>query len=311
MLGFIFFLPGAALFNATSEQARSAKCQQYKQQAYASLFWHYTQASFKTISKMSNKVEDNSDGDKVILHQFPPTRVVLSPSPYPIKFETYLRIASIPYENDFKKYMSSKGKSPWMTFRGKDMADSQICMDHLAETLGKDLSEHLSTEEKAISRGLRAIMEDHLYFVVAMNRWVFGDRKHVKATAFGNLQDMGIPKLLEGFIVNRLGKSFKRQAVGQGMGKHTEAEIQDMGKKDLRALSDYLGTKEYLFGDKPVETDCVLFGFMAQFLFVEPKEHVLVKYIEEECSNLKEHCMRIKEKYWTDWDDRLYSDNKI
>ncbi len=38
-----------------------------------------------------------------------------------------------------------------------------------------------------------------------------------------------------------LKKELKGQAHGQGMGRHTEAEVIEMGVKDLRAISTFLG----------------------------------------------------------------------
>lgn len=38
-----------------------------------------------------------------------------------------------------------------------------------------------------------------------------------------------------------LRKQLKGQAHGQGMGRHTEAEVIEMGVKDLRAISTFLG----------------------------------------------------------------------
>lgn len=254
-------------------------------------------------SKAELRAQWNNAGDKVILHQFPRAKPLPSPSPYPLKFETYLRIAEIPYEAEFTQPMSSKGKTPWMTFRGKDMADSQLCMDHLAETLNKDLSAHLSAEEKAISRGLRAILEDNLYFCAVMDRWVFGDINHIRNNVFGQRIK---PNFLEGFIMGQVSKRLKKQAEGQGIGRHSKKEIYTLAKKNLKALSDYLGTKEYLFGDKPVDTDCVLFAFVAQNLFAAEKGSEMLTYLENTCPNLKEHALRIKEKYWPDWEQCLH-----
>jgi hypothetical protein len=36
-------------------------------------------------------------------------------------------------------------------------------------------------------------------------------------------------------------KKLKGQAQGQGMGRHTEAEVIEMSVKDLRAISNFLG----------------------------------------------------------------------
>ena len=55
-------------------------------------------------------------------------------------------------------------------------------------------------------------------------------------------------------------------AVGQGMGRHTKEEVYEMGLKDLRALSAYLGDKPYFTGEKVTELDCAAFGSLAQLL---------------------------------------------
>ena len=61
---------------------------------------------------------------------------------------------------DTTQPFSSKGKTPWMTFNGTDMADSQMCVEHLCETIeGKDTEKDLSDEQKAISRMARIMME--------------------------------------------------------------------------------------------------------------------------------------------------------
>ena len=249
----------------------------------------------------------NNETEKVILHQYTRCRLIPNASPYPIKFETYLRMAEIPYENDFTLPMSSKGKSPWMTFKGQDMADSQLCMEHLAKTLDKNLSAHLTPEERSMARGIRAILEDHLYFVIAMLRWNFGSVEHLRRKVFPDFAvSVGLPRFMEGLLLKKVKSNIVGQCKAQGIGRHTKEEIENMGRDDLRSISEYLGSKQYLFGDKPVETDCVLFGFMAQLVFAEPKEHALSKIVDEECTNLKEHCLRVKEKYWPDWEGCLF-----
>ena len=87
-----------------------------------------------------------------------------------------------------------------------------------------------------------------------------------------------------------LRKQLKGQAHGQGMGRHTEAEVIEMGVKDLRAISTFLGitnqyfsilfflryiwickgTKPFLMGDKATEADCAVFGMLSQLLWNSP-----------------------------------------
>ena len=86
--------------------------------------WHKEQ----TLNQRKNlQIKWNAVGkDVVILHQFPRARYCPNPSPYPIKLETFLRLHDINYVNDFEEPMSDKGKSPWITLNGENVADSQI-----------------------------------------------------------------------------------------------------------------------------------------------------------------------------------------
>ena len=56
--------------------------------------------------------------------------------------------------------MGAKGKTPWMTLNGTDMADSQMCIEHLCEKVeGADTERDLGEEQKAISRATRIMLE--------------------------------------------------------------------------------------------------------------------------------------------------------
>ena len=66
----------------------------------------------------------------------------------------------IEYKIDTVQPMGAKGKTPWMTFNGADMADSQMCIEHLCKKIeGADTERHLSEEQKAISRATRIMFE--------------------------------------------------------------------------------------------------------------------------------------------------------
>lgn len=62
---------------------------------------------------------------------------------------------------DYEEPMGYKGKTPWITLNGEELADSQIIMENLGPKFSKDLSAHLSNEEKAVARSLRIMLEDH------------------------------------------------------------------------------------------------------------------------------------------------------
>ncbi|KAJ8303125.1 hypothetical protein KUTeg_019521 [Tegillarca granosa] len=69
---------------------------------------------------------------------------------------------------------------------------------------------------------------------------------------------------------------------------------------DLKALSDFIGKKKYLFGDKPSEMDCAIFGQLAQMLwqsYGNQSEKALKGF-----PNLCDYCERMKETIWPDWE---------
>lgn len=103
----------------------------------------------------------------------------------------FLKVAGIKYETDFDFPCSPKTfKSPWITLNGEDIADSQVIIETLSKKFKVDIkwvvklfawlcqcvnrasshsfSAKLSPKDKALSRCLRIMCEEHLYWVLVM-----------------------------------------------------------------------------------------------------------------------------------------------
>ena len=89
---------------------------------------------------------DNAGKNVVILHQFRRAKTCPNPSPFCLKLETFLRFSGTDYKTENKHFRSEKGKSPWITMNGKDIADSEIAMEHIIKKTGKNLDEHLTPQ---------------------------------------------------------------------------------------------------------------------------------------------------------------------
>jgi len=63
-------------------------------------------------------------------------------------------------------------------------------------------------------------------------------------------------KILYGWEIRKATKK-------QGLYRHTRAEVTEMMKRDLRAVSKILGKKKYICGDEPCEDDCAIFGILS------------------------------------------------
>lgn len=229
--------------------------------------------------------------DTVLLHQFRRGDWAPNISPFPIKLETYLRMAKIPYKTDFKTPMSSKGKSPWITYNGVDVADSQLCIDFLNKELSVDLNELLSVKDRAVSLAFRKLIEEDLYWCGLLERWVYGDKNYVAKL-------VKLPYI----VVMYISYKFIWMAWGQGMGRHSPKDVRSVGKTDLQAVSTFLGNNQFFMGDEPSEIDCALFGCLAQIKW-NAAPSIYTTLLKDELVNLLEYCDRMKDRFWPDWDD--------
>ncbi|KAG0710770.1 Failed axon connections [Chionoecetes opilio] len=235
---------------------------------------------------------ENAGKDVAVVHMFPRGRKLPNLSPFVLKLETYLRMADIKYEVDFEEPLGAKNKAPWITLNGEELTDSQLIVEHLASKFEKDFSSHLTREERATAHALRTMLEDHTLWVLVYERYV---EKRGKAL----LRGMHVPCYLR-MAVNMFVRRIKKVCWLQGMGRHSPTEIQHMGKQDLSALSDYLGDKDFLMGDKATEVDCTLFGFLCQLMWADVGSPY-VKMLETEFPNLRAYTLRVRDKFWPDW----------
>ncbi|CAH1784744.1 unnamed protein product [Owenia fusiformis] len=254
-----------------------------------------TGISQKLLNVIFHKSSTRTDypRDTVILFQLSRGPYAPSLSPFPLKLETYLRVAKIPYENDLSNKMSKKGKTPWIMYNGESVADSQFCIDYLNKKLDIDLNSHLTESEKGIARAFQKMTEENLYWAIASWRWYIDKTKAIK-------QLISVPS----FVVWYVGRMVKKSTWGHGIGRHTPCEIKEISLKDLSALSNFLGEKNYLMGDKISEVDCAIFGMLAQILYHSPGSPHL-KFVTESCQNLVDYVERIKQEVWPDWNENI------
>eukprot|EP00058_Branchiostoma_floridae_P005309 XP_002590797.1 hypothetical protein BRAFLDRAFT_218610 [Branchiostoma floridae] len=208
--------------------------------------------------------------------------------------ETYLRMADIPYEPMYSRTTSSgpKMKTPWIEYNGQAMGDSGLIMEFLNREKGVDLNQSLSSADKAVSRAFTKMVEENTYWGVVMNRWMDNfDKLHELFEVPWNLR----------FFLRILRRGFRQMVLAHGIGRHSKDEIEGIIEKDLKAISTFLGTKPYLMGDDPTEVDAAMFGQLSGILWGFPDSY-LHRIVTVDCPNLQAYCNRIKDRYWTDWD---------
>jgi len=241
--------------------------------------------------------------DVINLVQFPRTGIIPSPSPFSLKLETWLRFAKLNYtnvSNEFK-LKSTKGQVPFIELNGRQIADSNFIIEQLKNTYNVNIDRNLSTRERADERAYSVLVEESLFRTLMYNRsrnfqWLGTDKGF--AAHFTGVKKFLAQKLVPKHLQSQL----KSRANAQGIGRHTPAEVDEIAKRDLSALSTFLGDKQYFFGSHPSTLDATVFGHLCQFIETPLSNTDIKSFIEQSTPNLLEFVRRIQRDYWPDWD---------
>ena len=252
------------------------------------LFW---KLALRLIVQDKTSITDVPPGT-VILHQVRRGTRCPSLSPFPLKLETFLRLANIPYVNDLSGAQSSKGKTPWMTLDGVDVADSQLCIKYLKNKLNLDVNSKLTKEQQGVSQAIQVMVDEHLYWTLVYNRWVYDKKKTLVKRHFN-------PPAPILWMITRM---VKKQLHGQGMGRHTDEEVWSFMLDDLSALNNYLADKAFMMGAELTEVDCSVFGMLCQFVYMQ-EDDVCKGMVQDKFPKLYAYVERIKDSLWPDWND--------
>jgi len=235
----------------------------------------------------------------ISLYKFGPLKTVSDASGFCVKVEAYLKMAELPYETRSGiQYLrrSPKGKLPFIKDEGEVIADSAFILKHLEKKNKAILDGPLSDEQKAISHAFVRMLDENLYWTVVYSRWALDHNWLImKDMFFGSL-----PFILKPIVPGIARKGVIKGLKGHGIGRHSEAEITEICACDLQALSDFLGDKEYFFGDQPSCLDAAAFGHLAQMILVDDFTGPVFDKAKS-YKNLVDYTNRISKKYFPEF----------
>jgi len=241
--------------------------------------------------------------DVVYLYQFPLCPSVRTISPFALKLETWLRVSNIKYENIFSmKFHPKTGLIPYIELNGESFSDSNIIIEKLKKEFNITSDENLSREQLAMSHAATSMVENFTAQTGFHYRYGYNMARFVEVLQLGEYYNN--PKSVKNWArfqpyVTKVRNHFS------GLGREENSTVWMLSSKDLKALSSWLGEKEYFHGgSEPSTVDCMIFGHLAQFLYIDigfPQR----TFLETECNNLVELVKRMKEKYWQDWDKSI------
>jgi glutathione S-transferase len=232
------------------------------------------------------------------VHKFGPSFGLPDASPFVMKVETYLRMTEQPYETvvaDVRK--APRTQLPVLEDDGKLIPDSTAILAHLEGKRSEKLDAHLDTKQRAAGLAYKSMLEEHLYFGILFMRWGTDDGWTVFEPVLREmLGAMGIPGLMRGMIAKSARKQVIERARRQGIGRAPRAEVVATCNGIVDALTEELGDRAFMWGDKPSTYDATTYAFAAGVLCPafdnELRKHAATK------KNLVAYEERLRKKYW-------------
>lgn len=229
----------------------------------------------------------------ITLHTFGPAFGLADASPFVIKALIQLKMSGQPFEVSTKGlFTAPKGKLPYLVDEGRTVADSTFIRWHLEEKYGVDLDHGLTPEQRATAWAIEKLLEDNLYWIGVYWRWIDPANFRKVADVFFKPVPWPLRPLVEAVMRRRM----KGYLHAQGMGRHTEAEMQRIGRRTLESLALLLGDKPYLMGQQPSGVDAMAYAMLASGLC--PHFDSPMKALSQSFPNLVAYEERMQRKFF-------------
>lgn len=200
----------------------------------------------------------------ITLHTFGPMLGMPDPSPFCMKAMALLKLSGLDFvvEPGADPRKAPKGKIPWAEDDGIIVPDSTFLRLHLEKKHGIDFYPGMSAVDKAVAWAFEKMCEEHLYFCAVHERWTVDANFNKGPRKFFDT----VPAVVRPLIIGMVRKNIKRDLKGQGIGRHTRSEINELMRHDMQALADFLGDKTYFLGDTVTGADAVVHSFVSAAL---------------------------------------------
>ncbi|KAH9823627.1 Glutathione S-transferase [Teratosphaeria destructans] len=220
-------------------------------------------------------------------------------SPYVTKLVFFLKMTGTPFEyksEDLAQLDTNApfGKLPYIIDDdGTKVADSNGICDYLERKHGITLDADLSPQDKAVALAFERLLAEHLYWSgVIEPRWRRdeGWETYIPYIVSGAQVTPEMRKALDAFR-DRIMQGF----VGHGMGRRDSTTVLELYKKDVDALSAFLGDKKYFMGYRPHNIDAMVYA-MLRHLVDQPQKWEGTGYVESK-PNLVAYLEGMRKQY--------------
>ena len=234
----------------------------------------------------------------ITLYSFGPAFGLPDPSPFVTKAEMLLKMSSRPYRTDTGGFNKApKGKLPYIDDAGEKIADSTFIRWHLEKKYGVDFDRGLSAEQRAAAWAFEKMLEDHVYWIAIIDRWMDdanfakGPRNFFRA----------VPAPVRPLVTRMVRRTVRNNARAHGMGRHRPDELQALGDRAIDAVTSWLGDKLFFMGSEPTGVDATVFAFAAGVLC--PLFDSPMRRTAERHANLRRYVGRMTARFYPDFSE--------
>jgi glutathione S-transferase len=195
----------------------------------------------------------------IALNRFGPYMGLPDGSPFCVKADVLLKMSGLAYQTEIGSLgKAPKGKLPFIVEKGRKIADSSLIRMYLEDQHGIDFDKGLNAEQKAQAWAFEKLCEDNLYWGTVHFRWMNDANFDRGPRTFFN----EAPAVLRPLIIPAVRRKVRRDLRGQGLGRHTPAEIDRLMIRGYDAIAAQLGSKSFLMGDTPCGADATIFAWI-------------------------------------------------
>jgi glutathione S-transferase len=199
----------------------------------------------------------------------------------------------LPHKIDLNGFRTApKGKLPYINDDGERIADSTFIRSHIERKYKFDFDRGLSAEQRAIAWAFEKMAEDNLYWTVVDARWMDDANFNNGPRTFFSR----IPAPVRPILVAMIRRNVRKTLYRQGTGRHSKAEIAELGARSIDAIASYLGQKPFFMGAEPCGADATIFSFVAGTLC--PQFETPIRIAAERHDNLKRYVSRMTARYY-------------
>lgn len=236
---------------------------------------------------------------RVTLHQFPRPKGLANLSPFCIKAELFMRMASIPYDirETLNPRQAPKGKLPYITHEGKNIPDSNHILEYLTSVFSVHLDDNLDEEQLAIGHAVKVMLEDHLRWCIVYSRWL-----DESCWPYFRKISLGLipwpAKAIYPIVSRRRKQRISETLKSNGIGRFPPEEVYQFGKDDIASLASILSKRTYLLGDQPSSFDASVYAFIANLIDVPIP--CSLNHMTQENEILQKYHKMMKQTYFSD-----------